>query len=318
MQIDEQKKQSITPFKHKIVSQNEDEIYEVDIWHEFSPKKTYLASADISEGIGGDSSVLYIWDVSDLQNIIMCARFSSNVTSLVQFAYVASKLLPLYGSPWLAAERNGVSAGMLDSLRITFGYSKIVIDNKKHEPGIYSHVQVKSRACLWMREMMTSQCFGFTIYDKALVDELGIFIKKDTKGSQNVYHAMPGPSSHDDHVMAFIWATWILSNDKINDFFIVVDTTTTEYGVVHARHLKPLEEYSSEEVQAALEDPLYKEFKEFSAEAMKKNEAALKKIEAEDYYDNFKYQKPDEYFGDMDDGESWTTSMSSRKKPEVF
>ena len=92
------------------------------MWHEFKSNRTYLASADISEGIGGDSSVLYIWDVTDLSNIVMCARFSSNVTSLVQFAYVASKMLALYNNPWLAAERNGVSAGMLDSLRITYGY----------------------------------------------------------------------------------------------------------------------------------------------------------------------------------------------------
>ena len=92
------------------------------MWHEFSSKRTYLASADISEGIGSDSSVLYIWDVTDLSNIVMCAKFSSNTTSLVQFAYVASKILALYNNPWLAAERNGVSAGMLDSLRITYGY----------------------------------------------------------------------------------------------------------------------------------------------------------------------------------------------------
>ena len=92
------------------------------MWHEFKANRTYLASADIAEGIGGDSSVLYVWDVTDLSNIIMCARFSSNVTSLVQFAYVASKILALYNNPWLAAERNGVSAGMLDSLRITYGY----------------------------------------------------------------------------------------------------------------------------------------------------------------------------------------------------
>ena len=153
------------------------------MWHEFQAKRTYLATADIAEGIGGDSSVLYIWDVTDMKNIIMCARFSSNVTSLVQFAYVASKILPLYGNPWLAAERNGVSAGMLDSLKITFGYSRIAVENKKKEAGIYSHVQVKSRACLWARDMLTMpDCFGFTIYDKALVDEMNYFIKKDTKG----------------------------------------------------------------------------------------------------------------------------------------
>jgi hypothetical protein len=40
------------------------------MWHEFDPKKTYLASGDVAEGVGGDSSVLYVWDVTDLGNII--------------------------------------------------------------------------------------------------------------------------------------------------------------------------------------------------------------------------------------------------------
>lgn len=122
MKISEFKAKGMQPKKQKIVSLNEDALFEFDMWHEFDPKRTYLASADISEGIGGDSSVLYIWDVTDLSDIRMCAKFSSNTTSLVQFAYVASKMLALYNSPWLAAERNGVSAGMLDSLRLTYGY----------------------------------------------------------------------------------------------------------------------------------------------------------------------------------------------------
>lgn len=95
---------------------------------------------DISEGTGGDSSVLYVWDVTDLSNIVMCAKFSSSTVSLVQFAYVASKILALYNNPFLAAERNGVSAGTLDSLKITYGYRNIAIENKKDEAGIFSHV----------------------------------------------------------------------------------------------------------------------------------------------------------------------------------
>ena len=230
MRLSEFKAKGIEPKKQKIVSPNEDALFEFDMWHEFDPNKTYLASADISEGIGADSSVLYIWDVTDLSNIIMCAKFSSNTTSLVQFAYVASKMLALYNNPWLAAERNGVSAGMLDSLRITYGYQNIVVDNKKKEPGIYSHVTVKERACLWARDMMTTSCFGFTLYDKVLLEELTIFIKKDSIGYRNVYHAMPGPNSHDDHVMAFIWGLYVLHNDRVNDYFIVADSFTTSLG----------------------------------------------------------------------------------------
>lgn len=272
------------------------------MWHEFRVNRTYLASADIAEGIGGDSSVLYIWDVTDLSNIVMCAKFSSNVTSLVQFAYIASKMLALYNNPWLAAERNGVSAGMLDALRITYGYTKIIIDNKKREPGIYSHVQVKSRACLWARDMMTTDCFGWTLYDKDLIDEMALFIKKDTKGVQNVYHAMPGPNSHDDHVMAFIWGAYALHNDRVQDYFIVVDTVTTSIGQVYAHILQPLDAYSQSSISGVMNDPLYKQFLEYKEEAMRLGSKMLAAIENEDCNDIFKYEKQDEYFGDGDDG----------------
>ena len=307
IKISEYKAQDIKSKKQKIVSQNEDELYEFDMWHEFKPNRTYLASADISEGIGSDASVLYIWDVTDLSNIVMCAKFSSNVTSLVQFAYVASKMLALYNNPWLAAERNGVSAGMLDSLRITYGYQKIMVENKKREPGIYSHVQVKSKACLWARDMMTTSCFGWTIYDKDLVDELAIFVKKDTKGVQNVYHAMPGPNSHDDHVMAFIWGAYALHNDRVQDYFMVIDTVTTQIGQVYAQYLQPLEAYDPNDVAKLTNDPLYKDFLSYKEELNKLGHKMLTEIEKEDSNDVFKYQKPDAYFGD-DDGGSWNTT----------
>lgn len=307
MKLVDYKNQGIVPKKQKIVSQAEDELYEFDMWHEFRPDRTYLASADISEGIGGDSSVLYIWDVTDLRNITMCAKFSSNVTSLVQFAYIASKMLALYNNPWLAAERNGVSAGMLDSLRITYGYQNIIIDNKKREPGIYSHVQVKSRACIWAREMMTTDVFGFTIYDKALLDEMALFVKKDTKGVQNVYHAMPGPNSHDDHMLAFIWGLYILNNDKVQEYFIVCKDVTTSIGQVYAQILHPVNEYTLGQIDKITQDPLYKDFLEYKNEAMQKCKTLVDAQRNEERNDIFKYKSIDPYFSD-DGGDSWNNT----------
>lgn len=38
---------------------------------------------------------------------------------------------------------------------------------------------------------------------------------------------MPGPNSHDDHVMALIWGLYVLNNERINEYFIVAKSTTT-------------------------------------------------------------------------------------------
>lgn len=78
---------------------------------------------------------------------------------------------------------------------------------------------VKERACIWAKQMATTRGFSFTIYDKSLIDELDIFCKKDNKGSHLVYQALPGPSSHDDHVMAFIWLTYMLGKDAVDRYF---------------------------------------------------------------------------------------------------
>lgn len=90
------------------------------MWHEFDPKKTYLASGDVAEGVGGDSSVLYVWDVTDLGNIIQCAKFDSNQISPIEFAFVTVKVLSLYNNPYYVCERNGIGSGYLDAMKITF------------------------------------------------------------------------------------------------------------------------------------------------------------------------------------------------------
>ena len=307
MKLSECKAMGFLPKKQRIVSLDEKELFEFDMWHEFQPQRTYAASMDISEGVGVDASVLYIWDVTELKDIKMCAKFSSNTVSLVQFAYIARKMLALYGDPYLAAERNGVSAGTLDSLKITYGYQNIIVENKKNECGIYSHVTVKERACIWAKQMATTRGFGFTIYDKELVDELGIFCRKDNKGSHLIYQALPGPNSHDDHVMAFIWLTFMLNKDVIDRYFQVCQTFTDDFGNVFPSILQPMTAYSADAWRKIKADPLYKEFLEYKEES-RKHCKGLAELEAkENANDIFQFSgihSADEYFGD-DSGASW-------------
>ena len=304
MKISEYKTLGVKPKKQRIISEKQDELFEFDMWHEFQPTHTYLASMDISEGTGQDSSVLYVWDVTDLSNIIMCAKFSSSTVSLVKFAYIVRTILALYNDPWLAGERNGVSAGTIDSLRITYQYTNICSENKKGEPGIFSHIQNKSKACLWAREMMTTTGFGFTIYDKDLIEEMKIFCKKDTKGGSIVFTALPGPNSHDDHMMAFIWMTYILQNDLINKYFIVVQSFKTELDQIYAKLLQPVNEYTTEQYLKIKSDPLYKDFLEFKEELAVKLNAAYEAERRDQENDTFNYKQYDPYF-DSDDGDTW-------------
>lgn len=298
------------PKTQRLMSENQDRLHEFQMWHCFDPKRAYVASFDVSEGLGSDASVLYVWDVTDTSCIKMCAKFSSNRVSLVEFAYVCSKVLALYGSPFLFGERNGLSAGFIDSLRVTYRYQNVACESKNGEAGVYSHVSVKIKACLWAREMTTTDGFGFAIYDKDLIDEMPVFVKKDSKGGRTMYQALQ--PAHDDHVMAFVWACWGLSRDVIDKYFVVCDSFTDSYEQIMPRLLQPLSPYDPDAVRRISEDPIVRDFAEFrrGQEARARELGAA--FEAEDRADPFGYgMQADPYFGGAP-GPEWGSPWAAR------
>ena len=307
MELTNMKNDGIKPIEQHIMSEDESKVYKFKMWQEFNASRTYLATGDIAEGVGQDSSVLYIFDVTDLRRITLCAKFSSADVSLVEFAYICSKILTLYGKPPLFAERNGVSAGMLDSLRITYKYPNIARESKNGEAGIYSHVTVKGRACLWAREMMTTVGFNFVLPDQDLLDELGTFVKKDTSGKHTVFQAASG--SHDDHVMALVWLCWGLSKEIIDKYFIVVKTFTSQLDEILPQILMPLNPYSGQQIKEIQQDPVYRRFVEIKNECLAAYDKAVKEEQTMDNNNdiyNWNNNQP-QYFEDEWSGPSWQT-----------
>lgn len=227
------------------------------MYRKFDPNRTYLCSTDVAEGIGKDASVLYMWDVTDTSDIKMVLKFSDNNISLLEFAYVTSKICQMYNNPFLACESNGLAIGYIEQLRHTYEYENFVRMNRDNGCGIQSHVQVKSRACLWARDMLTTVGFGFEFNDLNLIDEMGTFIKKDTR-VQNVYAAIG--DNHDDHLMTLIWACWILNPENLEKYYVVGDTFTSSLGNVYPRTIGSLFECTRDEYQKILEIPQVKEF----------------------------------------------------------
>lgn len=288
----------------QIVSQNNDKLFEFTMWHAFNKDKTYVASGDVAEGVGGDASVLYIWDITDVANIQMCARFSSNEISVSEFAFIMHRMLSLYGNPYVIMERNGVSSGALETLSNTYKYENIVREGKNRELGVFSHVTVKGKTCLWAREMMTTDGFNFKIYDKELLNELGTFVKKDTKGVNIVYSALH--PAHDDHVMAFIWLTYVLQSDIIEKYYIVCKTFTSTLGNTYAKIIQPQKLYTKDQLKRIVDDPIYQDFLDFRDNLTKRLGKALQDEEQENSSSVFKYSNnADPYFGGYDADQQW-------------
>lgn len=214
-------------------------------YHEFDPRCTYLAAADSSEGTGGDDSVLYIFDITRITDIKMCAKFSNNTISTTEFAYVIYNICSKYYNPYLAIERNTTGGAVLDALCSTvYTYENVIVMNKHGLPGIMSHMQIKQKACLWIRELFSIDEFNIKIYDDKLINEMDTFVKKDT-AQHIVYAALI--KRHDDHIMSLIWAMYILEKDNIEKYFNVLEWTTTTIGKIIPGYIAPLNPYDLSE-----------------------------------------------------------------------
>ena len=275
IKLSDNKKKNINQGKDLFITSTDGKKnYVFRMYHDFDPNRTYLASSDIAEGIKKDSSVLYVWDVTDTSNIKMCLKFSSNEVSILEFAYITKEILKLYNNPFLACESNGISLGYIEQLRVTYGYENMVRMNKENGFGIDSHVQVKTRAALWFKDMMTTMGFGFEIYDSELIDEFSTFVKKDTKVHE-VYAALG--DNHDDHIMAMLWACWILNPDNIEKYFVVADVFTSSLGQVYPRNVQPLNEYLPSELEEIRNNSIVQAFQIYK----ENNLVELKKYENE-------------------------------------
>lgn len=207
-------------------------------YHKYDPQRTYLLSGDPSEGVGEDFAVVYVWDITDMQNVIMCAKYSNEFTPPSELAFVVWKMALCYGSPYVALEANSIGRGVLDKLFDTYEYENFVRMDKHNRIGIHSHVQIKSKACLWVTEFMTNMCMNIFIYDEDLTDCMDKFVKKDTK-AHIIYSAM-NKRDHDDHIMAMIWALWVLQYDNIEHYYTVVEYMDDGLGKQIPKFVAPL------------------------------------------------------------------------------
>ncbi len=251
----------------RLVSKDGRKVYAFTMWRRFRPDRTYVASADVTEGTGSDSSVLQIWDVTDTSNITQCAEFSQTKISTIEFAYVIRKICELYCDPYLIMEQNGIGQAVLEQLNVTYEYPALVRLGKDGTYGVRSHVSVKTKACLWLRDMMTTEGFGWTIFSRRTVEEMSTFVKKDTV-QHTVYAALT--NSHDDHIMTLIWAAWMLNEEHIDRYFVVADTFVSSLDKILPKNIQPQYEYSQNEIAKAEHSELMFQFETYEQENQKK------------------------------------------------
>lgn len=308
----EYKKDGILSGKEqKIISESESKCFPFTMWHEFNPERTYLASADVAEGTGGDQSVLYIFDITNINNITQCVKFSSNTTPTVEFAFVTNRILGLYNNPYFVCESNGIGTGFMDTLSTTYGYQNIVREGKDNKYGVSSHVQIKGKACIWLREMFTTEGVNWVIYDKDLIEDMTTFIKKESK-THIIYNAMA--KSHDDYIMTLCWIAWILNPEVIENYYVVSEILKTSMEKIIPKTILPLVEYTQDDIGKVVNDPIYTNFLLYKDEMLDKLKTYNKKeIDIKTKAkDNKNYSFDDLFFNGDSSGGSWNEPITNR------
>ena len=217
------------------LSKNPDKEITAYFWKPFDPTRVYSASGDISEGTGNDSSVINIWDVTDIHHIALCARMSCSKATLVDFGYAAYELLKMYAFPPFIVESNGVGSGFIDILLDTYHfpqermfYEQAITPTGKYGEktyGVKSKNKTKLDACMFLNELITTPEIDISIPDELLVNEMGTFVKKNTSNSIT-FNAKD--KCHDDYMMTWIWGMYLLFADTIEQNYTVVKAFKTQ------------------------------------------------------------------------------------------
>ena len=191
--------------------------YNIEIFEEPDYEKCYVLGVDVADGVGGDSSVITVYDITDPLNIKEAARFVNKNCPIPTLAYLTANMGIMYNMSQIMIEANGIGRSLIDILHTVYEYMYIPsIGHKKM--GIHSTNKLKLDACSNFRNVMCLSKSNPIIRSTELMTEMENFEKKDTSNGVT-YKSRVG---HDDFIMTSIWALYILHTDQLDFYFDAV------------------------------------------------------------------------------------------------
>jgi hypothetical protein len=192
------------------------------VWEVPDINSIYTIGVDVAEGVGKNSSVIQILDITDLTNIKQVAEYCSNTINPYEFATKVHDICEHWGSPPVLIERNNSGAQVVDLLYQNYRYPNIVSYSprtgkfKFDRMGVYAHTNTKYKGVMnmryWVHEL---KCILFR--SEETIQELKAFQRKPN----GTWCAKPGYD--DDRVMSLIWALMILDSALVQRYYDVVE-----------------------------------------------------------------------------------------------
>lgn len=184
----------------------------------------YSIGVDVSEGIGQASSVVQIFDITDLTQIDQVAVYCNNKIDPYSFAGKIVMIANQWGRPPLLVERNNCGGQVIDALLYTHQYSNLVdyVPGKERlvaeRRGIYAHTNSKYKGIMnWRYWVNILRCVS--IADMSTIREMETFIRYPN----GTWKAKPGDNVWDDRVMAMIWSIFALDTDIAQRYFDIAE-----------------------------------------------------------------------------------------------
>lgn len=191
------------------------------IWDLPKEGRIYAAGVDVAEGVGKDSTVVQILDLTDLHAINQVAVYSCNTITPIEFTSKLHEILLQWGSPLLLIERDKCGAQVVDNLRKDYQYENIISHGYKElnrsviPLGVVCHTNTKYDNVINQRYWINT-LDAVRINDLHTVEELRDFVRmpNGTWKAKN--------DKHDDRVMSLGWALLILHEKLVTKYFEVI------------------------------------------------------------------------------------------------
>jgi len=196
------------------------------IWEEADSSRIYAAGVDTAEGVGKDSSVVQVLDVTDPAEVRQVAVYKNNKISPLEFSNKVHQILRNYGSPLALIERNNCGAQVVDRLLHDMGYPKLVsygnakAHRKNRMYGMIAHTNTKHKGIMNMRYWM-NDLHSIVMRDQETLDEFRDFVRYPN----GTWKAQKG--KHDDMVMAIMYGYYVLDNDIAEQYFEIIEKDDT-------------------------------------------------------------------------------------------
>ena len=184
----------------------------LSIYEEPEDGRNYFLVADVSRGVGIDSSAFLVYDVTEMPYKVVAA-YKNNLIEPILYPEIIYQVARSYREAFVMIEINDNGQQIADILHQDLEYENIVYTTVKGragqvlgagfapntQRGVRTTKQVKRLGCVNMKTMIEKQ--QIILNDFNVINELSTFINKG-----NGYEAESG--AHDDLVMCIVLLAW--------------------------------------------------------------------------------------------------------------